>query len=333
MRLNLPPHVDPKHPVLLQEYAVFTPPVAEMAAKLGDWIEQQQPGGYIHGPSRFGKSRGVKWHLRKILNERFAATLPLYIWVRPPDSHASEAGFWKSWMIAVNHRFAQTVRGASEWRTVFQEFLISAALSAGSTLIVLVVDEAQDMTVREWKWLLGLQNALDWEGFRLSVFSVASHQMGYQYELMGHADHAHVAARFMVAHWPFPGLCSQEELAFVLQGYDTDSEWPQASGVSYLAHFAPLAHARGERLADSAGVFWRVLEAMLPNHYRGAPMFPMQHVARTVEEILRRLARRDDWEEVVSRNSWLDVLALTHFDDHMRLISASMPATRRQATT
>lgn len=258
MRLNLPPHVDAKHPVLLQEYAVFTPPVAEMAAKLGDWIEQQQPGGYIFGPSRFGKSRGVKWHLREILNERFAATLPLYIWVRPADSHASETGFWKSWLTAVNHRYQTGRRGATEWRTVFREFLISAALSAGATLVVLIVDEAQDMTVREWKWLLGLQNTLDWEGFRLSVFSIASHQMGYQYELMGHADHAHVAARFLVAHWPFPGLSSEAELAFVLQGYDTESEWPKGSGVSYLAHFAPAAFERGERLARSAAIFWRV---------------------------------------------------------------------------
>ncbi len=328
MRLNLPPHVDAKHPVLLQEYAVFTPPVAEMAAKLGDWIEQQQPGGYIFGPSRFGKSRGVKWHLREILNERFAATLPLYIWVRPADSHASETGFWKSWLTAVNHRYQTGRRGATEWRTVFREFLISAALSAGATLIVLIVDEAQDMTVREWKWLLGLQNTLDWEGFRLSVFSIASHQMGYQYELMGHADHAHVAARFLVAHWPFPGLSSEAELAFVLQGYDTESEWPKGSGVSYLAHFAPAAFERGERLARSAAIFWRVLEAMLPENYRGLPTYPMQHVARTVEEILRRLARSDDWEGVLTKESWLEALALTHFDDHMRLICASMPPAR-----
>lgn len=329
MFLNLPPHVDPKHPVLRQEYAIFTPPVGEMAAKLGDWIEQQQPGGYIYGPSRFGKSRGVKWHVREILHERFVAQLPLVIWVRPPDSQRSEAAFWKSWMLAANHRFAKGRHGAGEWRTAFKEFLISAALSAHSSLIVFIVDEAQDMTVHEWRWLLGLQNVLDWEGFRLSVFSVAAHQMGYQYELMGHADYAHVAARFMVAHWPFPGLSSEEELAFVLQGYDTDSEWPSASGVSYLAHFAPQAFARGERLAHSAPTLWRVLEAMLPANYRGPTMFPMQHIARSVEEVLRRLARNDNWNEVVSQRAWIDMLAMTHLDDHMRLVSVGMPAVRR----
>lgn len=71
MRSNLPSHLDPRHPVLLQEYAVFTPPVHAMAQTIGDWIDQRQPGGYIHGPSRFGKSRGVKWHLKNVLEDRF----------------------------------------------------------------------------------------------------------------------------------------------------------------------------------------------------------------------------------------------------------------------
>ena len=47
MRSNLPSHLDPNHPVLLQEYAVFTPPVHAMAQTIGDWIDQRQPGGYM----------------------------------------------------------------------------------------------------------------------------------------------------------------------------------------------------------------------------------------------------------------------------------------------
>ena len=83
MRSNLPSHLDPHHPVLMQEYAVFTPPVHAMAQKIGDWIDQRQPGGYIHGPSRFGKSRGVKWHMKAVLEDRFGKRIPLHIWSRP----------------------------------------------------------------------------------------------------------------------------------------------------------------------------------------------------------------------------------------------------------
>lgn len=317
------PHVDPNHPVLRQDYAVSTPPVEEMARTLGDWIDQRQPGGYIYGPSRFGKSRGVRWLLQRNLEERFQGSLPLHIWVRPPGVQVTESAFWRGWLRAVNHRYAGKRRSADELRDVFKQFLLTGGASSFTNLIILLVDEAQDMSIREWGWLLGIQNELDYEGYRLSVFSVASHQMGYQYELMARADYAHIAARFMVAHWKFPGLCSEEEVAFVLHGYDTASEWPTSTGVSYLAHFAPAEFARGERLHDCARTIWRVLNALLPDQYRGEVTFPMQHLARAVEEVLRRLGRGDDWDETTSESVWLQLFAETHFSDHMRLIAAS----------
>ncbi|MBK7656808.1 MAG: hypothetical protein IPJ18_19035 [Betaproteobacteria bacterium] len=147
--------------------------------------------------------------------------------------------------------------------------MIATAASCSSNFVALLIDEAQAMTFREWSWLLGLQNAMDWEGYRLSVFSIASHQMDYTYELLGKSDHAHVAARFLVAHWPFPGISSAAEVEYVLKGYDEASEWPDHSGISYLAHFAPEPFARGARLAPCAGVLWQVLHDLLPKNYQG----------------------------------------------------------------
>lgn len=328
MRSNLPPHLDPKHPVLLQEYAVFTPPVHAMAQTLGDWIDQRQPGGYIHGPSRFGKSRGVKWHVKTILEDRFAMRIPLHIWTRPPDSHVSESEFWVSLGMAVGMRYARTRATRGDRRRQLAEFLIASAVACGSNFVTLLIDEAQALTFREWNWLLGLQNALDWEGYRLSVFSIASHQMDYTYELLGKADHAHVAARFMVAHWPFPGITSAEEIEFVLQGYDEASEWPPDSGSSYLAHFVPQAYAQGARLTPCATVLWHVLEALLPTHYKGDAEFPMQHIAWAIEEVLVCAARGNAWDDATSESRWIDALAQTQFTDHMRLISAAMPRKR-----
>jgi hypothetical protein len=169
---------------------------------------------------------------------------------------------------------------------------------------------------------------MDWEGYRISVFSIASHQMDYTYELLGKSDHAHVAARFLVAHWPFPGISSVDEIEFVLKGYDAASEWPAQSGTSYLAHFAPDAYARGARLAPCAGVLWRSLESLLPAHYKGDAEFPMQHIARAIEEVLVDAARGEDWEMATSESKWIDALAQTQFTDHMQLISAAVQRKR-----
>lgn len=331
MRQNIALHVNKKHPLVLQEYAVFTPPIDDLARTLGDWINQQLPGGYVYGPSRFGKSRGVKWHIRSILEERFGQRVPLHIWIRPPDIQTSESGFIRSLLSAFGYLFPQQRQTKSAGRDALIELLMASAHACDTNFIVIIIDEAQAMTLKEWSWMLGIQNALDWHGYRLSVFSIASHQMGYEYELMGRAGFAHLAARFMVARWAFPGLTSEEELAYVLDGYDESSEWPAGSGQSYLAHFAPTYYRRGERLAECAGVFWRVLDEMLPASYRGEANLPMQHVAYAIEGVLFRLASGDDWDKATSPNTWIDELERSGFTDHMRLITASMPQKVRQS--
>ncbi len=329
MRKSLPQHVDGSHPILTQEYAIFTPAIDAMATVLGDWIDQKQPGGIIFGPSRFGKTKGMKWHLRDLLSRRFDKGVPLYMWTRPPDSHNHEGEFWRSLLIASRHRYALMKAPVGDRRRMLQELFVSTAQYCGKNFVVLLIDEAQAMTLREWTWLLGLQNALDWEGFRLSVFSVASHQLGYQYQLMARSDHAHVAARFMVSHWQFPGLDCEQDIEYVLQGYDDRSEWPHGSSTSYLAYFAPNEFGRGERLSHCASTIWQVMNALLPEDYGGEPNFPMQHLARSVEKILMNLAVGGDWDEATSEGAWLEAFGETRFADHMRLISAELPRKRK----
>lgn len=297
----------------------------EMITQIGDWIDQQRPGGYIYGASRLGKSKGVQWHLTAVLQERFNTILPLVVWNRRPDSHTSETAFWYQLLMASKFEFINPAKPPKKTEAIFlctQRF-ITIAKSAQRNYVVLLIDEAQDLTFREWKWLVGLQNQLDYEGYLLSVFSVGSHQMGYRHEYMASTGNAHVAARFMAAHARFNGLRSIDELEYVLNGYDIDSEWPPRSNVSFLQYFAPSDFSAGCRLAASAPLLWKALVELSPNSARKNLEFPMQHIAKTIEAALFRLAQGEDWDEVTAYESWLNGLAKTNFSDHMRIISAA----------
>ena len=81
-------------------------------------------------------------------------------------------------------------------------------------------------------------------------------------------------------------------------------------------------------MAPCAPVFWQVLNSLLPANYKGDIAFPMQHIARAIEEVLIDLARGEDWEIATSQANWIDALALTQFTDHMRLISAAVKRKR-----
>ncbi|CAN7773150.1 ATP-binding protein [Cupriavidus necator] len=265
----------------------------------------------------------MQWYVAQVLQERLNAVVPLVVWNRRPDSQTSEAGFWHQLLLASNFEFANPAKPPkrAEGIHLCRQRFIAIANNAQRNYVVLAIDEAQDLTFREWKWLLGLQNDLDYEGYLLSVFFVGSHQLNYRHEYMAITGNAHLAARFMAAHARFHGLRSPEEIAYVLNGYDIDSEWPPGSGVSYLKYFAPVQFAAGHRLADCAALVWKALVELSPESARRHLEFPMQHIARATEAMLFQLAHGGDWVDVTSYENWLQEFAKANLSDHMRIIS------------
>jgi hypothetical protein len=331
MRLKRPPHIEPEHPIATQEYAVYTPPISELIDTIENWVNRMESGGYIYGPSRFGKSRGIKWFVRAALEDRFQFSIPLVVWIRRADMHVSESEFWRDLLLASNFRFMdpqKRISNRSGLRDLFRNRITTLAHAARSNYAVLLIDEAQEMTLREWQWLLGLQNILDFEGLRLSVFSIGTQQIGYQHDYLAKTGNAHIAARFFVLHSKFHGLRGSDELKFVLKGYDQESEWPRNSGKSYLHYFAPSHFLENHRLSDCTADFFQALEDLVPDDVKCIfdkrkmeIEIPMKHVALSVEEVLWRLANGNDWEEATSYEAWAQIISDTGYSGHMRAIS------------
>lgn len=317
--------IDPQHCVLTRQYAIYTPPIHAMISQIGDWIDQQRPGGFIYGASRLGKSRAVRWYLADVLAERFKTAVPLIIWNRRADQQLSESAFWHQLLLASKFQFVDPAKPPKKTESSYlcMQRLITIAKNAGRNYVLLLIDEAQDMTLREWKWLVGLQNQLDYEGYLLSVISVGTHQLGYKHEYLASTGNAHIAARFMAAHAQFHGIRTVEEVEYVLNGYDVDSEWPTDSGLSFLQYFAPTAFARGYRLSQCSSFLWRALIDLRPIQAKNFTEFPMQHIAVTVEGMLKLLSQGEDWEVVTGYEGWLNGLARNNYSDHMRIIATN----------
>jgi hypothetical protein len=328
MRVIVPPHIDPEHPINTQEYAVYTPPIEEMVVQISDWINKKASGGYIYGASRFGKSRAIKWFVLSALEERFKSIAPLVVWIRRPDMHASEVEFWKDLLMASKFEFAdpdKRIKNRTQARELFRHRMITLARAARSNYVVLLIDEAQGLTRREWNWLLGLQNVLDYDGYRLSVFSVGTQQIGYQHDFLAKTGDGHISARFLLLSAPFHGIRSREELEYVLNGYDQESEWPADSGISYLHYFAPKSYKAGKRLAHCADHIWQAMTELLPPGLKQPKTlakieFPMKFIALAVEDVLWRLAQDEEWEDVMNFDAWVETIASSGFTAHMQAI-------------
>lgn len=323
-----PDTIDDDHPIIRQEYAVFTPPMDSMFATISTWIDQRATGGYIYGPSRYGKSRAVKWFLKSELEAHVGRTLPLIFWVREDTQSMREREFWNALLLAAKYEFIDPTKPKTKAvaRYLLREHLETLAQASRSNYVILLIDEAQRMTYAEWTWLLGLQNMLDADGFRLTTVSVGSHALGYVPDYFALTGNAHITARFFPHDAPFFGLRSVADLTFVLEGYDLDSEWPKESGLSFLQYFAPDDFSKGRRLAECAPQLWSSFDALRPpgigtKKNETALELPMLHVALTVESILKALGRGEAWEEVTSPARLLSTIAKTGFTAFLRHIS------------
>lgn len=320
---RIPSHISKKHPIVTQNYAIFTAAVDAFVEKLGDWIDGNITGAYVYGPSRFGKTRAIKYFLAQLLSERFGGPVPIFAWIRSL-AFKTPSEFYKSMLSSFGHAYEGSKIPAHERLVAIRELMMARADQCGTNYVVLIVDEAQGLTTQEWLWVLAIQNEMDKDGYILSVFSIASHQMAYEFDLLSRTGNPHVAARFLIDNWRFPGVESIGELEFILDGYDEQSKWPENDGVSYLAHFAPQHYQNNKRLAKCAPVLWECMVALLPAGYKSEWSFPMKHVALSVEEVLFDLANGVDWDEATSSESWVLALTKHRLSDHMRAISIDL---------
>jgi len=316
-----------QHPVLRQDYAIYTPPMHAMIETIGDWLAQKVTGGYVYGPSRFGKTRTVLWHLKNVLEERFKNKLPLVLWMRP-DTQMHEGLFWSMLLQSTHYQFYELKKNTrkNQLRYLFKQQLITLARASQENFILLMIDEAQYVTLNEWKWLLGLQNELDYEGYRLTIFSIASHQVQYQPNLLARTGNAHIAARFFPVSMRFHGIRNLNELGYVLNGYDIDSEWPEQSGISFLEYFAPEAFKNNCRLANHTDELWQAFVNLIPEELtlkkQNTLELPMQHIAFAVEGVLRELSAGAVWDAVTTVENLTKIIKKTGFTNYYRFITA-----------
>lgn len=329
----VPAHVPKDHPVVTREYSLFTPAISEMVDTVAGCLDDQIDGATIFGPSRFGKSSAVDHWLPSLLAERYGGQVPMVVWSHVDSGGAASVGrFYSHLLHASRHRNAAAVRSPLDREHMLVERWTQLASQDAGRFLVLVIDEAQGMTQREWLWLVELHSALEKQHLRLCVFSIASIQVFDEPLGMALSGGAHVAARFMLASAQFHGIQSLDELEFVLSGYDDATEWPPRSGLSFTAGLAPKAWAEGFRMAHLAPRLMQALEDELPARYRGPKEFPMKTVAHCGRHVLLRVAGHADPADVMSAQSLRRIVAGSGFQSLMAVVTALSPRLKPRGT-
>ncbi len=319
----IPSHIPRDHPVVTREYSLFTLSIDDMINCIANWLDDQVDGATIYGPSRFGKSNAVDHWLQNLLSERHGGYVPMVIWSHIDSGGQSSVGrFYAHLLDASKHEMAKAAKSPLDRQHMLIERWIWMAHQGGGKFLVLVIDEAQSMTQREWIWMVELHSTLEKEQIRLCVISIASLQFYDEPLGMALSGGAHVAARFMLESRQFHGIRTVEDLNYVLSGYDDATEWPPGSGISFTAGLAPDAWAEGFRMGDQAESLMYAMTASLGESYKGPIDFPMKTVTQVSRNILLRIAGGANWSEVTKREAWLQVVSQSSHKALMAVVSA-----------
>ena len=317
--------------MVTRDYSLFTPAISEMADRVAGWIDDQVDGATIYGPSRFGKSSAVNNWLQSLLSERHGGYVPMVVWSHT-DSGAGSVGRFHSHLLhACRHPLAKAARSPMDRQEMIVERLALLAAQGGGRFVVLVIDEAQGMTQREWMWLVELHSRLEIDRLRLCVFSVASFQVFDEPIGMSLTGGAHVAARFMLAAERFSGIRSVDELRYVLSGYDEGAEWPKHSGLSFTQGLAPQAWADGFRMASLAEGLHQAMVDALPDRYDGPIEFPMKSVALSARHALLRIAGGADPGDMMKTATLRRIVEGTGHKALMAVVTAITPRLRKSS--
>lgn len=295
----MPAKIPTRNQILNARFILKTPPIAEALEDLLALIKFRDTGGYLVAPQRWGKTRAAKYlcaTMKFILGEIPIVFVPLR-----GNIKRGASSFFSFLLNQARYRYsASKGRTETDLRNLFTRCVVSRGKRTPHKLFVLVVDEAQLLTVEQWIFLFNISNEADSFGVSLVVIAVG------QLPLLKHADHLlnegreEIVERFLHRQLRFRGLLSADDLKFVFDGLDKLDELSQKSPGKYLSRFCPRAIEAGWALATEADRFWNAFEEVFQEHKLKATELPMTYVINAVNRLLLSLATIDSDQMVVT---------------------------------
>jgi len=309
------------HPVYLDDYAVYTPSIDRFFNQITVWVDNMVPGAYIYGRPRLGKSRSIRYWLNDLLDEYYCGHTTLYRMQYKLFQNSTENNFLEELVSAV--KGPNTSIGRARSKTLkydaIADHIITEAKEKKSNKVIFVIDEAQNIPEIGYRWLCNFQNQLDEFGIRITFLLVGSNELSHQSTAFRKTGNAQIIGRFMLHSSKFHGVLSLEELRYVLDGYDTDSEWPKGSKTSFTAFFFTNAYQNGFRMSSYADVFWNIYTEQFPGKL-GDLEVPMEHIGKAINFIFRRYGNDIESDIQLSENNIKEAINHTQYSEYMATV-------------
>ena len=234
------------HPFTVRSRMRFiTPPLREALLEFEGRLAKGQAGITVYGMPDTGKSTMMAY-----LYERITVSKKAVVYrTEMASSDTSERQLMRE--LASNNDTHQTFSSL----TPKEAFVRGAQVNCerlGTPRVLLMIDEAQMLSVRHLELLRGVFASLTSSGLAPFAALFAQPEIAKRRWALQEVGDISLVNRFLGRLHRFRGL-RRDELRGVMQLFDT-TRWPE-NGPTYTEYFAPTFWNRGERLANWADSF------------------------------------------------------------------------------
>ncbi|PKU51483.1 ATP-binding protein [Lysinibacillus fusiformis] len=290
-----------KHPVDTGKYLIATNEIDKLCYIVGNWIDNRFPGAIIHGRPRLGKTRAIKY-LIKVLPKELNQNIPMFHIKCKTYKNPSENNFFEDLLDGVGHAAPELGR-PSEKRVRLKHFFINMAEKSKQNKIVIFIDDAQKLTAIQYDWLMDVYNELDEYGIVLTTILVGHDELIDRRKRFIKNKDFQIVGRFMSDSYQFNGVKDVEDFKILLEQYDTGTEFPVNSNLSYTQFYFRDHFENGFRLVNYAGEFHDVfLELQLDKGLQKNKEIPMQYVTLSIEYILKNYGFFGENVQLLNKN-------------------------------
>ncbi|MER2493757.1 ATP-binding protein [Catenovulum sediminis] len=308
------------HPILRDDYAIFTVETENFLHQLSIWVNNMVPGAYVYGIPRVGKSRAMKYWLVNHFNNSTGQKVKVFRLIKKNSAALSENGFLDEIIVALKGQYVKisnTNSKAKRYDLVYNH-MATELRNLKSVQALFVIDEAQNLKDNEFKWLTNIQNMLDDFGCRLTYVLVGTEELNALKTMYCSANETHIIGRFLLYDYRFSGVRTLEELEYIFTNYDEYSEWPINSKISYTEHFFTAAFKRGFRLKDYAELFWQEYQDIYAQINTVKKLeVSMEHIGKAINYLFRTYQAQNAESVVFNSKQVKEAIQHTQFYSYM----------------
>nr|WP_315491423.1 ATP-binding protein [uncultured Rhodoferax sp.] len=271
---------------LMPNVTVWTPEIDRLCSVVARWIRLDLPGGTVYGQQRNGKTRAAKY-LAGAISTLLGYEVAVLHWIIPEQQHAkqTEREFVQE-MIQQSGSARVVSRDLAVLRRRCHTHLVDVAREAGSKRLVVIVDEAQNLSKSQFGYLIYCFNALEGLGIYPFFLLIGQPELENTPTAWAEAGGMQVTGRFFAREHIYRGV-HINDIEEVLKAFDAPSE---DNAPSPLANAFPDDYASGWSLAALAPQFREALELVMQKHNITSGLrLPMQYLRASLLGLLYRV--------------------------------------------